>query len=126
MLQGDLYAGCPVQCALQFLAGKWKIGILWNLKDRTLRFGELRNLLPGITEKVLSQELRFFEEKGFVQKETFAAVPPKTEYNLTEKGKSLIPVIAVIVDWGYLYLQDEKLDRDMFFTPVSVINDVSR
>ncbi len=121
MGEDNLYAGCPVQYALQFLGGKWQMGILWNLKEKALRFGELKNLLPGITEKMLAQELRYFEEHKIVQKQVYAAVPPKVEYSLKEKGQSLIPVIATIVEWAYLHLQSEKLQKDMFFTPASVM-----
>ncbi len=126
MREENLYAGCPVQYALQFLSGKWQMGILWNLKEKALRFGELKNLLPGITEKMLAQELRYFEKQDIVQKQVYAAVPPKVEYSLKKKGQSLIPVIATIVEWGYLHLQSEKLQKDMFFTPASVMNDIDQ
>lgn len=81
-------------------------------------------MLPGISEKVLTQELRFFEETGFIQKEVFACIPPKVEYQLTPQGLTLIPVIETIIQWGYYHLQGEKANRSMLSTPVSVINDI--
>lgn len=119
-----LYTGCPVQHARRYISGKWQIGILWHLKKQPTRFVELKNILPGISEKVLAQELRFFEESGIVQKEVFACIPPKVEYRLTPQGLTLIPVIENIIQWGYSHLQEEKANRSMGLTPVSVINDL--
>ncbi len=92
---------CPVQHSLQFIGGKWRIGILWSLKDRCRRFGELRKDVLGISEKMLIQELRHLEQLKIVQRKDFPIVPPKVEYSLTERGKTLIPMIENVVAWGY-------------------------
>lgn len=117
----DSYTGCPVQHALQYLGGKWQMGILWNLRMEPLRFIEIKEKLPGLTEKVLTQNLKFFEGAGIVQKEVFASVPPRVEYRLTPAGQTLIPVIEKIVQWGYAHLQDEKVNEHMSATPYVAI-----
>jgi DNA-binding HxlR family transcriptional regulator len=123
MSDKPLYKGCPVQHTLQFLSGKWKIGILWNLRKSALRFGELKKLLPGITEKMLMQELRFFETKMFVKRTVFAEVPPRVEYRLTEEGLSLLPIITEIINWGYANVQNEKVNAKTQNTPLSTIEE---
>jgi DNA-binding HxlR family transcriptional regulator len=119
-----LYTGCPVQYSLKYIAGKWQIGILWNLRNGSLRFGALKAALPGITEKMLSQELRFFEGAGVVERTVFASVPPRVEYRLTDKGASLLPVLTAIVEWGYAHLQDEKLSPGMYPTPLHTMEEI--
>lgn len=118
MSSEELYVGCPVQHARQFLSGKWQIAILWHLKAQPSRFVE------GISEKVLTQELRFFEERGIVQKEVFVCNPPKVEYRLTTQGLTLVPIIQHIIQWGYANLQEEKVKRSMSSTPNSVIDEL--
>nr|WP_068888657.1 helix-turn-helix domain-containing protein [Pedobacter panaciterrae] len=124
MSSKDLYIGCPVQHARQFLSGKWQIAILWHLKIQPSRFIELRKILPGISEKVLTQELRFFETSGIVQREVLTCTPQKVEYKLTLQGQTLIPVIQSIIQWGYSHLQEEKAKRSMSSTPISVIDEL--
>ncbi|WP_448698093.1 winged helix-turn-helix transcriptional regulator [Mucilaginibacter sp. AW1-3] len=124
MSSKELYTGCPVQHARRYLSGKWQIGILWHLKKQPARFVELKTVLLGISEKVLTQDLRFFEEAGIVEKQVFACIPPKVEYRLTPQGLTLIPVVETIIQWGYHHLQSEKANRSMLSTPVSVINDI--
>jgi len=124
MSSKELYVGCPVQHARKYLGGKWQIAILSNLKKQPSRFVELKNMLPGISDKVLSQDLHFFEQTGIVQKEIFACIPPRVEYRLTSQGLTLIPVIETIVKWGYYHLQDEKVNRSTRSTPASVIDDI--
>lgn len=124
MSTNELYIGCPVQHARKYLSGKWQIGILSNLKKQPARFIELKNILPGISDKVLTQELRFFEETGIVQREIYTCIPPKVEYRLTLQGLTLIPVIEAIVKWGYYHLQEEKANRSMLSTPISIIKDI--
>ena len=97
----ELLKNCPVQHTLQFIGGKWKIGILWNLKDKSKRFGELKRDVLGISEKMLIQELRQLQENKIVKRKEFPQIPPKVEYSLTEKGLSLVPLINEIVLWGY-------------------------
>ncbi len=120
----DLFTGCPVQHARQFLAGKWQMGILWNLSKQTLRFSEIRNLLPEISDKALMQELDFFVEKKIIERNKSEFPSPKIEYVLSETGKSLIPVITAIVKWGYTHLQEERISKEMTMTPLPVIQEI--
>ena len=91
---------CPVETALDFLSGKWKARILWKLHQQTMRFGELRRSLPGITEKMLAQQLRDLERTNLVTRKSYPEVPPKVEYSLSEFGASLKPVLEMIANWG--------------------------
>jgi DNA-binding HxlR family transcriptional regulator len=96
----------PVEFALDRIGGTWKMPILWRLKDRVLRYGELRKNIPHITDKMLTSQLRQLEEEGFVNREVYPVVPPKVEYSLTDRGKRAIEIINVIRDYG-LELMDE-------------------
>ena len=116
-----LYIGCPVQHVRQFIAGKWQIGILWNLRNQSMGFSEIKSKLPGLSDKILMQELDFFVRKKIIHRNAFEFPSAKTEYALSSIGKSLIPVINSIVEWGYLSLQDEQVSKEMSLTPVSAI-----
>ncbi|MDB5198470.1 MAG: helix-turn-helix transcriptional regulator [Chitinophagaceae bacterium] len=116
-----LYIGCPVQHARQFIAGKWQIGILWNLSNQSMGFSEIKSKLPGLSDKILMQELDFFVQKKIIHRNAFEFPSAKTEYTLSSIGQSLIPVINSIVEWGYLFLQDEQVSKEMSLTPVSAI-----
>lgn len=94
---------CPVETALDVLAGKWKILILWYLRAETKRFNELQKLLPRTTQKMLIQKLRELEQDGIVHREVYPVVPPKVEYSLTEYGKSLKPIIKSLYLWGEIH-----------------------
>ena len=119
------YKGCPVQYTLQFLGGRWRAGIIWNLREKPLRFGELKQLLPGITDKVLAEELSFFCTKSMVEKTAYTVFPRRTEYSLAAAGKTLLPIIEQIVVWGYDHLQDEKINDAMLMTPAAVVNNIT-
>ena len=84
---------CPVETAIEVLAGKWKILILWYLRAEKKRFNELEKLLPNTTQKMLIQKLRELEKDGIVHREVYAVVPPKVEYSLTTYGQSLKPIL---------------------------------
>jgi DNA-binding HxlR family transcriptional regulator len=90
----------PVEFALHLIGGKWKIPILWRLRDRTWRYGELRTNIPGITTKMLTQQLRELEADGFVTRKVYPEVPPKVEYSLTKRGQSALPIIESLRTWG--------------------------
>ncbi len=126
MASNNMYTGCPVQHALQYIGGKWQIGILWHLRIKPLRFNAIRECLPGLTEKVLTENLKFFENTGIVEKEVFAAVPPRVEYRLTEDGRVLIPVIQKIIQWGYQHLQEEKVTAKTGVTPLPAIREMRK
>ena len=94
---------CPVTAALSVIGGKWKVIILWHLRDGVKRFGELQRLVRGISQKMLTQELRDLEESGLVRRKVYPVVPPKVEYSLTETGWSLQPVLEQLSRWGEAY-----------------------
>lgn len=96
----DCSPGCAVEATLQFIDGKWKGVVLWHLLGDTLRFSQLRRLLPSVTQRMLTNQLRELEADGFVARRVYAEVPPKVEYSLTERGRTLEPVILALKDWG--------------------------
>ncbi len=96
----------PVEFAMHHIGGTWKMPILWRLQDRTMRYSELRKDIPHITDKMLTTQLRELEEEGFIHRKVYPVVPPKVEYSMTEKGKTCIPIIRTIRDYG-LYLIKE-------------------
>lgn len=96
---------CPVEAAISQIGGKYKAIILYHLlEDEVLRFNQLQKYIPKATAKMLSQQLRELEADGLVHREVYPVVPPKTEYTLTERGKSLEPVIREICEWGRTYM----------------------
>ena len=95
---------CEKELTLAVIGGKWKMIILWHLgKAGTKRFGELKALIPDITQKMLVNQLRELEEDRIVHREVYAVVPPKVEYSLTEYGQTLIPVLDLMYEWGKTY-----------------------
>lgn len=95
------FPGCPVESTLGFLDGKWKGVILYHLlAAEILRFGELRRLLPAVTQRMLTKQLRELEESGLVTRKVYAVVPPRVDYGLTPLGRSLHPVIMALDAWG--------------------------
>ena len=97
------HARCPVQAALDIIGGKWKPVILTHLMDDTLRFNELRRLMPKITQRMLTLQLRELEADAIVSRKVYRQVPPKVEYSLTEHGKTLSPVLLALRDWGTVH-----------------------
>ncbi|MGO0884416.1 winged helix-turn-helix transcriptional regulator [Clostridioides difficile] len=97
---------CPIEATLALIGGKYKTLILWHLKDTTLRFNELRKLIPKATPKMLTQQLRELETDGFIVRVVYPVVPPKVEYSLSDFGKSIIPILDVMCDWGSDYLNN--------------------
>ncbi|KHD08952.1 hypothetical protein PN36_10000 [Candidatus Thiomargarita nelsonii] len=91
---------CPVEATLSVIGGKWKCLIIHHLIDGTKRFNELRRLIPAITQRMLTSQLRELEADRIVNRKVYAQVPPKTEYSLTELGKTLEPVLWAMHDWG--------------------------
>jgi len=91
---------CPVKTTMEIISGKWKPIILYYLKDGLKRFGEFQRLIPHITKKMLTQQLRELEKDGIVERKVYHQVPPKVEYSLSEYGKSLKPILELMADWG--------------------------
>ncbi|ASR34432.1 HxlR family transcriptional regulator [Prauserella marina] len=91
---------CGIDAAIDVIGGKWKVLILWALHDGAKRFGELRRLVLGVTEKMLIQQLRELETDGIVHREVYHQVPPRVEYSLTELGISLNDALEPLGNWG--------------------------
>jgi DNA-binding HxlR family transcriptional regulator len=91
---------CAITATINVIGGKWKLRIIWLLMEKTHRFGELDKRIPGVALKVLSRQLKDLEADGIVKREVFAEVPPRVEYSLTAKGKSLSEVLVSLCEWS--------------------------
>ena len=98
-----------VQATLNFIGGKYKALILWQLSGGKMRFTELRRQIGGATPKVLTQQLRELESQDLIHREVFPDIPPKVEYSLTDMGRSLMPVLKAMRDWGSAHLPKPTL-----------------
>ncbi len=96
--------GCPVQATSNVLAGKWKVLIVWHLSFGSQRFAELRDLLPGVSEKMLTAQLRELQKDGVVKRLVTESVPPRVDYTLSNAGKELILVMESMCSWGTKHL----------------------
>lgn len=99
---------CPVEAALDVIGGKWKPLILWALGDDVLRFSELQKALPGVNTKMLTKQLRELEEDGVITRTVYPEVPPRVEYAITDFGRTLIPILQALCNWGAEYLGIDK------------------
>jgi len=100
----------PVEFAMDRIGGTWKMPILWRLKDRVMRYGELKKDIKHITDKMLTTQLRELEEEGFIERKVYPVVPPKVEYSMTEKGLTTIPIIETIRNYGLFLITDAGID----------------
>ena len=107
-------ANCPVEATLELIGGKYKALILWHLAESKLRYSQLRQSIKGITPKMLTQQLRELESKELIHREVFPIVPPKVEYSLTEAGRSLMPILVAMRDWGAAYLRGKDQEPCCF------------
>lgn len=105
---------CPVEATLRLIGGKYKALILWHLSDSTLRFSELRKKISNATAKMLTQQLRELEDQNLIHRQVYPVVPPRVEYSLTELGKSLMPVLTTMRDWGAQYMRSQNLQSNCF------------
>lgn len=96
----DCAPGCAVEAALGLIDGKWKGVVLFHLLDGTLRFNEIRRLIPAVTPRMLTNQLRELEADGLLVRTVYAEVPPKVEYSLSPLGRTLAPVLAALKAWG--------------------------
>jgi DNA-binding HxlR family transcriptional regulator len=96
-----VHHGCPVQATINILSGKWKVQAVWRLSFGPLRFAELRDRLQGVSEKVLTSQLRELESDGVVSRKEVRSSPPKVTYSLSPSGETLIPLLGGLCDWGY-------------------------
>ncbi|WP_424244125.1 DNA-binding HxlR family transcriptional regulator [Elusimicrobium posterum] len=100
---------CPIEITLMHIGEKWKILILRELMPGTKRFGELKKSIGEVTQKVLTSNLRSMEQDGLLLRKIYAQVPPKVEYTLTDKGRSLCPVLNVLANWGDKYKEEVEV-----------------
>ncbi len=110
-LEGTAY-DCPVEATLEVIGGKWKVVILFHLThEGTHRFAELRRKIPGVSERMLTQQLRELEHDGIVHREVYAEVPPKVEYSLTEYGQTLRPITEIMCAWGQKHIRRIRVKK---------------
>ena len=102
---------CPVDATIQLIGGKYKAIILWHLVDKTLRYSEIHRKMPNATDKMLAQQLRELERDGLIHRTVYPVVPPKTEYSLTDFGKTLTPILEAMCNWGSNYLEDMQKEN---------------
>lgn len=103
----NCHYGCPVEAALDAIGNKWKGIILFHLLSGTKRFNELRKLMPDITQRVLTLQLRGLEKDGIVIRAVYAEIPPKVEYSLSKYGATLKPILHALRNWGEKLMRDE-------------------
>ena len=121
----ELNNHCPVEATLELIGGKYKALILWHLAENKLRFSELRKAITSATPKMLTQQLRELESQHLIHREVFPVIPPKVEYSLTETGRSLMPILVAMRDWGAGYLRKKDMEPCCFMMntdPVSQHN----
>ena len=104
---------CPVELTLNVVGGKWKVLLLWNMKGGVKRYGELKKLVPGITHKMLTQQLRELEDDGVISRKVYEIVPPRVEYSLTQRGEQLRPILEMMGQWGtqFLTVEDNNIPQ---------------
>jgi DNA-binding HxlR family transcriptional regulator len=95
-----MVTNCPITSTVLAIGGRWKIIILWQLKQDTMRYNEIRKAIPNITEKMLIQQLKELIHSGWIIRKDYNTIPPKTEYSLTDLGISFMPILETIYDWG--------------------------
>ena len=101
----------PVEFAMDRIGGTWKMPILWRLKDKIMRYSELKRGMPRITDKMLTSQLRQLEAEGFIHRKVYPVVPPKVEYSITEKGQTAIPIIDTIRNYGLALMKEEGISE---------------
>lgn len=106
LLNGKEYH-CAMDITMRYIGGKWKTVVLWYLKTDKKRFSELKKLIPNITEKMLSLQLKELEKDGIESRKLFPEIPPRVEYGLTPFGKTLIPMLEEIAKWGRIQAEDK-------------------
>ena len=103
MVKKEDLPACPVATTVQLIGSKWKLLIIRNLMERPYRFNELQKSLEGISQKVLTENLRSMENDGIVSRHAYEEVPPRVEYALTELGMSMRPILDAMAEWGNNY-----------------------
>ncbi len=101
----------PVEFAMDRIGGTWKMPILWRLKDRIMRYGELKKAIPRVTHKMLTSQLRELEEEGFIERKVYAVVPPKVEYSITARGLRAVVIVDTIRNYGLQLMEEFGVDH---------------
>ena len=117
---------CPVAATMELIGGKYKALILWHLAESKLRFSQLSKVIRGATPKMLTQQLRELESQNLIHREVYPVVPPKVEYSLTETGRSLMPILMAMRDWGTGYLRRQDRNPDTFMMRTEPVSDTER
>ncbi len=117
---------CPVATTMELIGGKYKALILWHLTESKLRFSQLSKVIRGATPKMLTQQLRELESQNLIHREVYPVVPPKVEYSLTETGRSLMPILMAMRDWGTGYLRRQDRNPDTFMMRTEPVSDTER
>ena len=117
---------CPVAATMELIGGKYKALILWHLTESKLRFSQLSKVIRGATPKMLTQQLRELESQNLIHREVYPVVPPKVEYSLTETGRSLMPSLMAMRDWGTGSLRRQDRNPDTFMMRTEPVSDTER
>ena len=115
---------CPVETTIDLIGGKYKALILWHLSGGTLRFSQLQKLITSATPRMLTLQLRELENQNLIHRQVYAEVPPRVEYSMTELGKSLMPILTAMRDWGAAYLRSQDIEPNCFMMEKTPENDV--
>ncbi len=100
-----IYGNCPVEAAMDIISGKWKVVLLFHIMDGTKRFNELGRLLPGLTQRMLTNQLRELEADGVIARTVYPEVPPKVEYSMTPFGMTLEPLLKALWVWSETHVK---------------------
>ena len=115
-ISNALYPDCPVRNVLSRVGDKWSMLVLFTLEGQpSIRFKELQRSIPDISQKILTATLKMLEADGLINREAFPEVPPRVEYSLTEKGKSLLPLIDALLSWATDNMEDIIASRTQFY-----------
>lgn len=106
---------CPITVTMRLVGGKYKVVLLWHLMHGALRYSELHRIAPEATDKMLAQQLREMERDGLITRKVYPVVPPHTEYALTALGRSLVPILDALGNWGRRYMEEKgsEIPRSM-------------
>ncbi|SCL88696.1 winged helix-turn-helix transcriptional regulator [Sporanaerobacter sp. PP17-6a] len=110
-MQQDLFGICPYVTAQKLLTGKWTLLILHHLSEKTMRFNELKKVLPDLTQSTLTKQLRMMEKNGLIIRTVYNQIPPKVEYSLSPLGKHFKPVLDALEIWGEEYIEYLKSNK---------------
>jgi DNA-binding HxlR family transcriptional regulator len=101
---------CPVEVSMDLLSGKWKSLMLWHLHDGTQRYTELEKIVPGVSQKMLTQQLKELEKDGFILRTVYPEIPPRVEYSLTDLGRSAFPILEMMHSWAVKHLELTEIE----------------